>query len=216
MPSNLTSLSAIELAQRIAAREFSCAEVMTIFLDHIDTVNPSVNAIVSRVERPDLLSQAAAMDAGPPRGPLYGLPFAVKDLDAVHVRASNLEALAPYKVHGQAAGEPIDELAPPVAEAKPAVATSTERVLRAVASARGTAGAFAAATRAPTHDQAGQDAGGRQMGRPPAPGRQAIDDRPVAIPVLFGENAGAAPAPAARPPTAPHPDGRPDNPAPNS
>ncbi len=42
----------------------------------------------------------------PTPGP-KSLYFAVKDLDAVHARAANLKALAPYKVHGQAAGEPI-------------------------------------------------------------------------------------------------------------
>ena len=42
----------------------------------------------------------------PTPGP-KSLYFAVKDLDAVHARATSLEALAPYKVHGQAAGEPI-------------------------------------------------------------------------------------------------------------
>ena len=42
----------------------------------------------------------------PTPGP-KSLYFAVKDLDAVHARATNLKALAPYKVHGQAAGEPI-------------------------------------------------------------------------------------------------------------
>lgn len=33
--------------------------------------------------------------------------FAVRDLDAVHGRATGLEALAPFKVHGQPAGQPI-------------------------------------------------------------------------------------------------------------
>ena len=33
--------------------------------------------------------------------------FAVSDLEAVHGRAAGLEALAPFKVHGQPAGEPI-------------------------------------------------------------------------------------------------------------
>src|SRR4029450_1535534 len=32
------------------------------------------------------------------------LYFAVKDLDAVHARAKQLGALAPYKVHGESAG----------------------------------------------------------------------------------------------------------------
>ena len=35
------------------------------------------------------------------------LYFAVEDLDAVHERAKALAALAPFKVHGQPAGEPI-------------------------------------------------------------------------------------------------------------
>ena len=35
------------------------------------------------------------------------LYFAVDDIEAVHKRASSLDALAPYKVHGEAAGEVI-------------------------------------------------------------------------------------------------------------
>jgi amidase len=78
-----TQLSATDLARRITTREISCVAVMTAFLDRIDAINPSVNAIVSRVERPALLAQAAEYDRGEPRGPLHGLPFAVKDLEAV-------------------------------------------------------------------------------------------------------------------------------------
>ena len=39
----------------------------------------------------------------PTPGP-KSLYFAVKDLDAVHARAKKLGALAPYKVHGESAG----------------------------------------------------------------------------------------------------------------
>jgi catechol 2,3-dioxygenase-like lactoylglutathione lyase family enzyme len=42
----------------------------------------------------------------PTPGP-KSLYFAVADLDTVHARAKALDALAPYKVHGQPAGEPI-------------------------------------------------------------------------------------------------------------
>jgi catechol 2,3-dioxygenase-like lactoylglutathione lyase family enzyme len=42
----------------------------------------------------------------PTPGP-KSLYFAVQDLEAVHARASALEALAPYAVHGQPAGEII-------------------------------------------------------------------------------------------------------------
>lgn len=34
-------------------------------------------------------------------------PLAVVDLDAAHARAKELRALAPYKVHGEPAGEPL-------------------------------------------------------------------------------------------------------------
>src|SRR5213076_1848810 len=42
----------------------------------------------------------------PTPGP-KSLYFAVDDIDAVHTRASALGALAPYQVHGQAAGDVI-------------------------------------------------------------------------------------------------------------
>ena len=78
-----TSLSATDLAQRIARREVSCTAVMTAFLDRIAAITPRVNAIVSRVGRPALLARAAEYDRCEPKGPLHGLPFAVKDLEAV-------------------------------------------------------------------------------------------------------------------------------------
>jgi catechol 2,3-dioxygenase-like lactoylglutathione lyase family enzyme len=43
----------------------------------------------------------------PTPGP-KSLYFAVKDLDAVHARATNLEALARYEVHGQPAGQALE------------------------------------------------------------------------------------------------------------
>jgi catechol 2,3-dioxygenase-like lactoylglutathione lyase family enzyme len=36
------------------------------------------------------------------------LSFAVTDLEAIHARAKSLDALAPYKVHGQSAADPIE------------------------------------------------------------------------------------------------------------
>jgi len=43
----------------------------------------------------------------PPTPGPKSLYFAVRDLDAVHARAARLQALAPYQVHGEPAGEPI-------------------------------------------------------------------------------------------------------------
>lgn len=44
----------------------------------------------------------------PPTPGPKSLYFAVRDLAGVHARAKGLNALAPYKVHGQPGGEPIE------------------------------------------------------------------------------------------------------------
>src|SRR5260370_23311694 len=60
---------------------------MTAYLDHIDRLNPKVNAIVALQERADLIKQGGEKDAGlaggKAVGPLHGFPFAVKDLTPV-------------------------------------------------------------------------------------------------------------------------------------
>jgi amidase len=79
--------SAIELSAAIHARELSCREVMSAYLDRIDAVNPTLNAIVSLRTREDLMAQAKDYDddlaAGRDRGWLHGMPIAVKDLSPV-------------------------------------------------------------------------------------------------------------------------------------
>lgn len=72
--------SAPHLAAAIRACEVSCVEVMAAFLDRIEAVNPTVNAIVSLRDRDALLAEARAADEAGTRGPLHGLPFAIKDL----------------------------------------------------------------------------------------------------------------------------------------
>ena len=71
-----------ELLARIARREVSCAEVMASHLARIEAVNPRVNAIVSLRDPDVLMAEARAADSAKHRGPLHGLPFAVKDLVA--------------------------------------------------------------------------------------------------------------------------------------
>lgn len=80
-------LDAVALAAAIRARQVSCREVMAAFLDHIERINPRVNAIVALQERKGLLANAEERDAqlqkGEPVGPLHGFPLAVKDLSPV-------------------------------------------------------------------------------------------------------------------------------------
>ena len=55
---------------------------MTSYLDRIDAVNPSINAIVSLRARDDLMAEARVADDAKARGWLHGIPMAVKDLCA--------------------------------------------------------------------------------------------------------------------------------------
>jgi hypothetical protein len=86
-PSDVVMMDAVALNSAIHSRQVSCVEVMTAYLDHIDKLNPKVNAIVALQERSGLLAQAAERDAqlarGDSMGPLHGFPHAVKDLHPV-------------------------------------------------------------------------------------------------------------------------------------
>jgi amidase len=51
-------MDALALADAIRARQVSCVEVMTEYLNHIDKINPRVNAIVDLQDRASLLAQS--------------------------------------------------------------------------------------------------------------------------------------------------------------
>src|SRR3977135_4193138 len=80
----LVMMNAVALRDAIHARQVSCVEVMSAYLDHIERINPLVNAIVALRDRDALVVEAKEKDAqvarGEATGPLHGLPFAVKDL----------------------------------------------------------------------------------------------------------------------------------------
>src|SRR6266436_9853308 len=80
--SEIWQLSAGELAQRIARRQLSSAEVVDAHLARIEAVNPSLNAVV-RVLADDARAAAVLADkklaSGETIGPLHGVPFTVKE-----------------------------------------------------------------------------------------------------------------------------------------
>lgn len=84
---DIVLMDATVLSKAIHSRKVSCVEVMSAYLDHIERINPKVNAIVALQERADLLMLARERDAqlarGESMGPLHGFPHAVKDLQAV-------------------------------------------------------------------------------------------------------------------------------------
>jgi len=74
--------SATALAQAIRERKLSSEEVVAAYLDRIEAVNPSLNAVV-HLAAETALAQAKASDAalarGELNGPLHGVPVTVKD-----------------------------------------------------------------------------------------------------------------------------------------
>jgi len=80
-------MSARELAGLIRSRAVSAREVMAAFLDQIAWLNPKINAVVAKLDDGQCLALADEADRRFSRGdaavgPLHGLPFAFKDLDA--------------------------------------------------------------------------------------------------------------------------------------
>jgi amidase len=83
---SIVMMDGMELSEAIHSKKVSCREVMAAYLDHIERVNPRVNAIVSLQGREGLLKQADERDAqlgrGESMGWMHGFPHAVKDLEA--------------------------------------------------------------------------------------------------------------------------------------
>src|SRR5262249_1292189 len=84
-PSDLCLMSARDLATLIRRRKVSAREVMTAHLKQINRVNPTINAIVAKLDDDRCLALADDADRrmamGEEVGPLHGLPIAFKDLE---------------------------------------------------------------------------------------------------------------------------------------
>ena len=80
----IVDLPAHALSAAIHKRDVSCREVMEAYLDRIDEVNPTHNAIVSRRDPDDLFREAEEYDhlltTGDSKGWMHGFPHAVKDV----------------------------------------------------------------------------------------------------------------------------------------
>lgn len=79
MRAALNELSATEIATLVARREASCVEVVQACLDRIAAREPAVQAWAF-IDPELALRQARALDQGTSRGPLHGVPVAVKDI----------------------------------------------------------------------------------------------------------------------------------------
>ena len=85
-------LSLVEASRLIRTRELSPIDLTRSILDRIDAVEPAIGAFVTVTAERALAAAAAATAAiarGADRGPLHGIPYAVKDLiDTAGVRTS--------------------------------------------------------------------------------------------------------------------------------
>lgn len=85
-PKQITDLSIAEIARSLRNRSHSSVEVVAAHLDLIDRLQPILNAF-AHVDEGSVVATAKRLDrelkAGRDRGPLHGVPVAVKDLIAV-------------------------------------------------------------------------------------------------------------------------------------
>jgi amidase len=80
---DLCFTSAKDLVDLIRRRKVSAREIMAAHLERINRLNPTINAIVAKLDDSECLALAAAADAQAAKGelgPLHGLPIAFKDL----------------------------------------------------------------------------------------------------------------------------------------
>jgi aspartyl-tRNA(Asn)/glutamyl-tRNA(Gln) amidotransferase subunit A len=93
----LTSLSIDEASARIAARELSPVELTRVYLERIERLDGRINAYIT-VLAEQALAQARALEAelaaGKRRGPLHGIPIALKDnIDTAGTRTTAASAV---------------------------------------------------------------------------------------------------------------------------
>jgi aspartyl-tRNA(Asn)/glutamyl-tRNA(Gln) amidotransferase subunit A len=93
----LAGLTLSEVSARIKAGTVTSTELVTACLGRIDVYNPKVNAFIT-VTREQALAHAKALDAeqraGRLRGPLHGIPIALKDnIDTAGVRTTAASAV---------------------------------------------------------------------------------------------------------------------------
>ena len=93
----LAGLTLAEASARLKAGTVSSTDLVNACLARIDVYNPKVNAFIT-VTRDQALAQAKALDAeqraGRVRGPLHGIPIALKDnIDTAGVRTTAASAV---------------------------------------------------------------------------------------------------------------------------
>src|ERR1700730_12775670 len=100
----LAGLTLSEVSGRIKSGTVTSTELVNACLARIDVYNPKINAFIT-VTREQALAQAKTLDgeqrAGRLRGPLHGIPIALKDnIDTAGVRTTAASAVFAYRLPG--------------------------------------------------------------------------------------------------------------------
>src|SRR3989449_850344 len=92
MATGLTDLSIAELSSLIAARKLSPVELVEALIRRVEQYDPQTRAFITPtfdLARQQARQAESEIAAGPPRGPLHGIPFALKDIyDTRGIRTS--------------------------------------------------------------------------------------------------------------------------------
>ena len=82
MDEELCYMPALEMAEAIRKREFSCIEVVDAILERIEKINPKINAyctVLTEEARQAAKEADEAVKQGKHLGPLHGVPVSIKD-----------------------------------------------------------------------------------------------------------------------------------------
>jgi aspartyl-tRNA(Asn)/glutamyl-tRNA(Gln) amidotransferase subunit A len=83
MATDLHDLSIAELSRLIAARELSPVELAEALIQRVEQYDGQTNAFITRtfdLAREQAKRAESEITAGRSRGPLHGIPFALKDI----------------------------------------------------------------------------------------------------------------------------------------
>src|SRR5260370_1292250 len=99
---DLSQLSLAEASARIRARTVTPTQLTEACLARIGAYNPKLNCFIT-VTREQALAQARELDAeqrsGKLRGPLHGIPIALKDnIDTAGIRTTAASGSKPWKM----------------------------------------------------------------------------------------------------------------------
>jgi aspartyl-tRNA(Asn)/glutamyl-tRNA(Gln) amidotransferase subunit A len=72
-------VSVVDLAERLRTGELSAREAVQSYLDRIERIDGAVNSYIT-VRAEEALAEAQALEGAQERGPLWGVPIAVKDV----------------------------------------------------------------------------------------------------------------------------------------